>query len=598
MAYSIPENKIQEVREATDIVDLVSGYVTLKKSGRNFFGLCPFHVEKTPSFSVNAEKQIFHCFGCGAGGNVFTFLMRHEGTSFVETVKFLAQRAGILLELEERDESDSKESEALFFVNEFAARFFETHLLAPEGHPALNYLQERGFGLSAIKQFGLGYAPAGWNNLIKHAQKEAVAVQQLQNAGLVLSKSGGDYYDRFRNRVMFTIRNLSGRVVAFAGRKLDEAEDSPKYINSPETRVYEKGKLLYGLFQNRDEIRKQDHAIFVEGYTDLMSLVSHGVKNVVATSGTALTENQAQLIRRYTRNVVLMYDSDSAGSAATLRGADILLAHGLNVAVARLPDEQDPDSFVRARGAEAVLEFLQQARSLFDFKLEQTLLRPQQQRTEAIRSIVNSLASVKDSIQRSILLRHVAETLQIGEKILWSELEAILHQKHRPKSPQSKMSENFKSLTAVSKKRKIETAAEDLVRILIQHWEMAEHIFSNLELDHLTGSRMLPILEYMKNQFKGGKQPEESDLLHRFHEIDQSDFIVNAVAQTLIDVDTLQWSTDCLNAIKRERIQNELEAVREQIRQAQSSGQSMKMLLERCMELEGKKNALQTKQRA
>ncbi|MFQ5751493.1 MAG: DNA primase, partial [bacterium] len=431
MSTSIPEHKIQEVREATDVVDLVSGYVTLKKSGRNFFGLCPFHPEKTPSFSVNPEKQIFHCFGCSAGGNVFTFLMRHEGISFLESVKFLAQRAGIQIDYEERDESVVKKNEALYYINEFAARFFQTTLRNPEGEYALNYLKNRSFKLEDIKVFGLGYASGGWDNLIQNAKKEAIDIQLLLRAGLILKKEGGGYYDRFRDRIMFPIWNLSGRVVAFGGRKLNEQEDSPKYINSPETSVYEKGKLLYGLYQNRNEIRKLERAIFVEGYTDLMSLVSSGVKNVVATLGTALTEEQARLIRRYTKNVVLMFDSDTAGSAATLRGADILLENALEVFITSLPEGYDPDSFVKHEGATGVREQVKNAVNLFDYKLHQTLLQTPEKRSDGIRSLLESLAKLNDKIQRSILLRQIAEKLEIDEKILWGELESVIRQKQK-----------------------------------------------------------------------------------------------------------------------------------------------------------------------
>ena len=261
MPGTIPEHKVQEIREANDVFDLVSSYVTLKKKGRNYFGLCPFHQEKSPSFSVNPEKQIFHCFGCGVGGNVFTYMMRHEGMSFPEAVKFLAQRAGIPLEFEEIDESASRANESLYYINEFAARFFKETLFASSGKAALQYLKARGFSQDDIETFGIGLAPSGWDGLINHAKKEGVEPEQLSRAGLILQKSGGGAYDRFRNRVMFTIWNLSGRVVAFGGRKLTEEDDSPKYVNSPETTIYEKGKLLYGLYQNRDALCFRDQAV-------------------------------------------------------------------------------------------------------------------------------------------------------------------------------------------------------------------------------------------------------------------------------------------------------------------------------------------------
>lgn len=596
MAGSIPEEKIHEVGEATDIVDLVSGYVTLnKKSGRNLFGLCPFHAEKTPSFSVNPEKQIFHCFGCGVGGNAFTFLMRHEGISFLESVKFLAQRAGIRLEYEKRNEAEVKETEALFYVNDFAARFFLESLTSPQGNYAMDYLKNRGFNLDEIKAFGLGYAPAGWDNFIQHAKKEAIDLQLLLRAGLILPKDDGSFYDRFRDRVMFNIWNLSGRVVAFAGRKLNDKDDSPKYINSPETAVYQKGKLLYGLYQNRDEIRKQDRAIFVEGYTDLVSLVSNDIKNVVATSGTALTEDQARLIGRYTKNVVLMYDSDTAGSAATLRGADVLLENGIEVFINNLPEGHDPDSFVKENARLGVLEHLEKAKPLFEFKLEKVLLHPPESRIDSIRSIIQSLAKIKDSIQRSLLLRRVSEKLEIHEKVLWDELEPILRQKRRSASYRSKIGQKLAELSKISKTVKKEVAVEDLVRILIHAWESADFIFNNLNIEDIEESKMLPLLKFMKNHHRSGKHPQESDIINFFNDIDISSFVVNALNEDWEDMDVMRWATDCIAVIKIEKIRAQIEAIREQIRLAQKVGQPVNDLLQRCIELEDQKKISQEK---
>jgi DNA primase len=597
LSISIPQHKIDEVRSASDVLDLVSGYVTLKKSGRNYFGLCPFHPEKTPSFSVNPDKQIFHCFGCGAGGNVFTFLMRHEGISFPEAVKFLAQRAGIRLEFEERDETVNKENETLYYTNEFAARFFQETLLSSTGKDALRYLNDRGFKMEDIQTFGLGYAPPGWDNLLNHAKKESIGAEQLVRAGLVIKKDDGSYYDRFRDRVMFSIWNLSGRVVAFGGRKLREEDDSPKYLNSPETAVYEKGKLLYGLYQTRDEIRQQDCVIFVEGYTDLMSLAARGVKNVVATLGTALTEDHARLIRRYTKNVALMYDSDSAGSAATLRGADILLAGGLDVSVATLPAGHDPDSFARAVGADAVREHVAHAVDLFDFKLNQVLAQPPEKRTEGIRSLLDSLAKLVDSIKRSLLLQRVSEALQIQEKILWEELEAVLRQKRIGQTRRSQLGERLTDLSRVSKINKKEAAVADLLRILIRDWSQAEFIFNDLDTDEVSDSRLISVLSYLKNLFKSGGRLEEMDLINRFNEVETSEFIVNVIKEPWSEVDLPRWAGECVATIKIKNLQVKLNAIREQLREAQSRGQPVKELLSLCKELEEEKRKWQDARR-
>ncbi|MFQ5638209.1 MAG: DNA primase [bacterium] len=590
MPFSIPEHKIDEVRQATDIVELVSGYVTLKKKGQNFFGLCPFHTEKTPSFSVNPDKEIFHCFGCSAGGNAYTFLMQYEGMSFPEAVKFLAQRAGIQLDFEETDETARKETETLYYINEFAARFFQEELLSTRGKKAMDYLQNRGYKPDDIQKFGLGYAPQGWDGLIQHAKKETVELQQLVKAGLVLKKAGGGYYDRFRDRVMFPIWNLSGRAVGFGGRIIQETKDTPKYINSPETAVYEKGKLLYGLFQNRDEIRQQDRAIFVEGYTDLMSLVSAGIRNVAATLGTALTEHQARLIHRYTKNVILMYDNDIAGSAAALRGADILIENGLEVFVNECPEGLDPDSFVKQSGAAEVQKHIENAKKLIDYKLNLILAKTPEQRGEAIRSVLNSISKYKDRIQRSLMVRSLSEKLEIDEKVLWSELKVQLHEKRRRKRPTSQ--EKLNVLSRPGPTSKLVTAAEDLVRILIKEWNLAEFIFEHLDMDMVSEFKVYPILTYLNNRFKSHSKPADSDLINRFNEVELSSFIINALNDEWSEMDFQRWAIDCISAIKNEDLQKKIRSVREEMREAQQRGEPVKELVRMCMELEAQKNDL------
>ncbi|MFQ5651014.1 MAG: DNA primase [bacterium] len=593
----IPQRKIDEVREATDILELVSGYVTLKKKGQNHFGLCPFHNEKTPSFSVNTDKQIFHCFGCGAGGNAFTFLMRYEGTSFPDVVKFLAQRAGIELEFELRqtDEGTSKQNEALYHINEFAAKWFQHALFGPAGEAALTYLRGRGLTDDNIKTLGLGYALPGWDNLIREAHKTSNDVETLLKAGLVLENEAGRRYDRFRDRVMFPIWNLSGRVVAFGGRVLRQADDSPKYINSPETSVYEKGKILYGLYQSRDEIRQQRKAIFVEGYMDLLSLAANGVRNVVATSGTALTQDQARLIRRYTRTIVLMYDSDSAGSAAALRGADVLIENGLEVHVVSLPAGHDPDSFVRDNGTQALVEQVEQAAPLFDHKLELVVAQAPEKRTESIRSWLESLARIKDMIQRSVLLTKAAQRLQMSEKILWAELETLSRRRVQSAARRSEIGERVQDLSHASKTKKSEKAIEDLIRILVHDWSLAEFIFDHLDLDQVAESSKLAILTYFKNQFKGGRQPTEADLLHQFHDVDLSQFVVSVLNAGLADRDARRLAEDCVNALQRERLQHEIDTVRQQLKAADGDAERIEDLLQQCMALERKKASLDRK---
>lgn len=593
MSRSIPEHKVHEVREATDILDLVSGYVTLKKRGRNHFGLCPFHQEKTPSFSVNPEKQIFHCFGCGVGGNVFTFIMQHEGVGFPEAVKVLAQRAGIQLEFEERDESEQRQNEALYHVNEFAAKKYAEKLFAPEGKEALAYLKKRGLSEDDIKQFGLGYAPPGWDFLLTQAQSEQIETEVLSHAGLILRKEAGGFYDRFRDRILFPIWNLSGRVVAFGGRILHTDDKSPKYINSPETAVYDKSRILYGLYQNRDEIRKSEFAIFVEGYMDALSLCARGVNNVVATSGTSLTEEQARLILRYTRKVYLMYDSDTAGSAAALRGADVLLQNGLEVYVVRLPGEHDPDSLICEQGAEALLDYVHQAKSLFDYKLDQLSQKPADERGDDIHSLLASLAKVRDRIQRSLLLTRISEKLHISESILWAELEGLLARRDKSEKRRSRIAQRLDDVGRVSKDSKIEKALDDLIRILINDWSLADLVFSHLDNLHERIGARLPILKFLKNQYKSGGVPNPDDLVHRFNDVELASFLVETAEEDLEGMDLQRWAKDCIRTIKLEEIQQQLNQTRAEMQEAQKDGLPVKDLLKFCMQLEEQKKSLQ-----
>ncbi len=586
---SIPDYKIDEVREATDVVDLISGYVTLKKKGQNFFGLCPFHPEKTPSFSVNPDKQIFHCFGCGAGGNVFTFLMRSEGISFPESIKFLAQRAGILIEYDEQDEARSQENEVLYYINEFAAKFFQEALFSKKGEIALKYLKGRGLSSGDIEVFGLGFAPPGWQGLITHAEKTSNELDSLHRAGLILKKDDGGHYDRFRDRIMFPILNLSGRVVAFGGRKLNDKDDSPKYINSPETSVYEKGKILYGLFQNRDEIRKQKKAVFVEGYMDLLSLVANDVKNVVASLGTSLTEEQSRLILRYSKHAVLIYDSDTAGVAAALRGADILLETGLDAFVVNLPKGHDPDSYILENGTEEFLKKIESAENLFDYKIRRSLEKPPETRWEEVQSILESIARIKDAIQRSLIITKISEELNVSEKAMWNDLAPILQRKQKGEKRQSEIA---KRLNAVGKPRQSgrgEKAVADLIRIILHDWDLAEYVFANLDLTEIEDLALFPIVNYLKNQHKGGGRPAENELTRQFNDVDLTAFIVQVFNEDWEELDLKRWATDCISVIHKEKIQKQIELIREEIRLAQDSGEPVNDLLHQCMKLEAQK---------
>ena len=428
----IADDTIEEVRRASDVVDVISQYLQLKKRGKNYLGLCPFHQEKTPSFNVSPEKQMYHCFGCGVGGNVFTFVMEHEKVSFVEAVRTLARRAGMTLPVDgAAGRGESTEHEGLYDACRTAGLYYhETLVNSAEGKLALEYFRHRGFSDATITKFGLGYSKNSWDGLVGLAAERKLDIAQFEKAGLVLRREDGTCYDRFRGRAMFPIFSPSGRPVGFGARKMHEDDPLGKYINSPETPIYLKSRSLYGLFQSKEAIRAGERAILVEGYADLISVFQAGVENVVASSGTALTGEQIQLVARYAKAVTLVYDADSAGSKATIRGVDLIIENGLDVSVATLPEGEDPDSFVKKNGSEAFRQRLAAAVSFLDFKAstfrDQGLLSTPEGKTRAVRSIVETIARVKDEIKRNFYIKSVSEKYGVYESVLFRELETIL----------------------------------------------------------------------------------------------------------------------------------------------------------------------------
>ena len=427
----IPDTVIDEVRAASDIVDVVAAAVPLKKRGKSYVGLCPFHKEKTPSFTVSAERQMYHCFGCGAGGNVFGFVMAQQKLSFVEAVRVLAERAGIALPAQAGGrEGEASEHEELYAACRTASEFFRDAMMRTvEGKLALEYFRHRGFTDETIAAFGLGYAPAGWDALLRHAEGKGIAPAVLERAGLAVKREDGSgHYDRFRGRAIFPISSPSGRVIGFGARKLREDDPLAKYINSPETPIYQKSRVLYGLFQAREALREDGVAALVEGYADLISVFQAGVRNVVASSGTALTDGQVRLLSRYARTVLLVYDADSAGSKAAFRGLDVIIENGLEVRVVSLPAGEDPDSYVRKNGGDAFRRLLEGAVSFVDFKAalfeaEGAFATPEG-RTRAVRSMVETIARMKDRLQQSFFVKHLAERYGLYESVLYRELEA------------------------------------------------------------------------------------------------------------------------------------------------------------------------------
>jgi DNA primase len=493
----IPDTKIDDVRNASDIVDVISVHVPLKKRGKNYVGRCPFHQEKTPSFSVSPDKQMFYCFGCGKGGNVFTFVMEHDKVSFLEAVRTLADRAGIALPEEgTEDREQATENEGLYSACRVtAAHFVENLLRTVEGKLALEYFRHRGFSDDTIRRFGLGYAMNGWDDAAKFAEREKIDAGVMEKAGLILRRDDGSgYYDRFRGRAMFPIFSPTGRIIAFGARKMREDDPLGKYINSPETPIYNKSRNLYGLFQAREALRAKEYAILVEGYADLISVYQAGIENIVASSGTALTEEQIQLIGRYTKTITLVYDADSAGSKATMRGVDLVIENGLDVKVAELPAGDDPDSFVRKHGREAFQKLLDGAVSFLDFKAgffqAQGLLSTPEGKTRAVRSIVETIAKIKDELKRTFFVKTLAEKYDIYESVIFRELEKILGQQSTRARYEERREQEGSSARDGAPAPKTDTAAplppaeRDLLKVILEHGDpLVSFIFSHITPD-------------------------------------------------------------------------------------------------------------------
>ena len=418
---------IDRVRDAADIVAVVSDHVPLKRTGRTWKARCPFHQEKTPSFTVNPDRQIFKCFGCGEGGDVFQFLMEFEKLSFPEAVEMLANRAGIPLPRQGWAPADEQ---SVFPPLEWTAVQFQKQLAGVTGAPAREYLKRRGLNQETVEGYGLGWAAPGWENLLRAAAGKYPPAL-LERAGLVIANDHGGHYDRFRGRLMIPIRSALGRTVGFGARTLGSEE--PKYLNSPETEVFNKRKVLFGLAEAREAFKARGEAVIVEGYMDVLALAQAGMQNVVASSGTAFTEDQARILRRYLDRSILIFDGDTAGLRAAWKSAGVFLDAGLEVKIVALPQGHDPDSFVRENGVKALEEKCQNAPGIVGFAQE-TLLGRLERREDLIKAFAYLGSRVDDPIRRRVFLQEAGERFRFAEEVLVSEAERLRAGKTRPRA--------------------------------------------------------------------------------------------------------------------------------------------------------------------
>jgi len=529
----ISKRSIERVFETAKAEEVIGNFVGLTRRGVNFIGLCPFHNEKTPSFTVSPGKNIYKCFGCGKGGNSVNFVMEHEGYSYIEAIKFLAQMYNI--ELEELEMSDEQKEtqqkrDSLFIVNEWAKNRFSDNLFKTQQgvNIGLAYFKERGFRESIIKKFGLGFAIDDSKDLTLSSQRDGYKEEFLKELGLI-SKNN---YDFFRNRVMFTIHNLTGKAIGFAGRIMGNNPKMPKYINSTESEIYNKRKILYGLYFAKSEIRKLDHCILVEGYTDVLSLVQSGIENVVASSGTSLTSDQIRLIRRYTNTIKILYDGDAAGVNAALRGMDMILAENMTVKLVILPENHDPDSYIKEVGPSEFLDFIKKNEKDFILFKTQMLLKETSgdpvKKAYILKDIVATLAKVSDPLIRSMYVKECSSLLDIEEKIIVSETNKIIKKEIKDRSYKKLREEQVDSqMNVVNDTEKIKVKSQSSLftrsdeyqeRAIVKVLMEKGHMFFNEEDDILIVDFVLANVLGTLNYFENAEYKELIELIKETRE--------------------------------------------------------------------------------
>jgi len=580
MAGRIPENILEDILSRVDIVEVISSYIPLKRAGRNFRALCPFHHEKTPSFVVSPDRQIYHCFGCSKGGNAFGFLMEYERMEFPEAVESLAKKVGV--SLPQGQIQDSKTASLitqLYKINELTALFYESNLNSPAGLEAKKYLLKRGIDEMAMKLFKLGYVSRNWDALINHLRNKNINLSLLEKAGLILAKDGGGYYDRFRDRIIFPIFDIKSRVLAFGARVVPDADKAageshlPKYINSPETPIYIKGRNLYGLNLAKDAIRENDYVVIVEGYLDFIMPYQAGLKNIVASLGTALTIEQARLIKRYTHNVIMVYDADDAGQMAVLRTLDIFIEEAMTVKVVSLPSGFDPDSFTRKNGIGNFKKKINQAESLFDYKLRILKSRYSTKDIES-KALISSemlltINRFKNAILKAEYLKRLAQELDISEDALLQELNKIKENKA--------YSEPYAQGPA-KKALNINPTEKLLIKLMLEEDELISRIRERLEPADFQDERTARIVSLMFDLIGQGKNIEPNKLINYLDDESISQIICESTLSPQIPEQNKEnIINDCIQRLKNERLKIKKQRLHEQIKTAQTLGDEEKL---------------------
>jgi DNA primase len=556
----------EEIRNRCDIVEVIGSYLPLKQRGKGYYALCPFHAEKTPSFVVNPGKQIFHCFGCGEGGDLFSFVAKYQNLSFYETLKVLADRCGVQMPSGQntaQELSRLKEQEQLYRINELAAEFYTQALNDASGNFAREYLTRRKVSTIYKDKFSLGYAPPAWDQVLKYMVGQGFTPQQLLRVGLVVSRSkGGGYYDRFRQRLMFPIFNTQGKVCGFGGRAL-EAEQTPKYLNSPDTPIYHKGQGFYGLNWAREEIGKKGQAVIVEGYFDLIMAHQCGFLNVVATLGTAITEVQVRQLKQWAKEVIIFFDSDSAGISAAMRSWTIFLESGLRVRVATLGSEGDPDSYLRTKGADAWAECIKNATDLIDFVLEQSIRQSKLDsvtgKIECLNKVLPVLASVTNKIERTAYLGKLAERLNIGKGILLQELRKVVETgKRKLDKPESLAAAALVSATQVAEKL--------LTSLMIRHPGIRQQALEQLQAEDFSHTLYTKVFQELQEAGHNNESLDLASILSQLQDEAVKAFICSVAMQEEGFENAQRVATDCISTLRKNRIKAKIKGLYQKVK--------------------------------
>lgn len=580
------EELIEEIRYRNDIVEVISEYVPLRRAGKNYLGLCPFHHERTPSFTVSPEKQMFYCFGCQAGGNLFTFLMKKDNMSFLDAVRTLAERAGVPLPQEEGSPEEAqrrKERELTLQVLALAAEFYHRVLLeSGKGEEARRYLKSRGLEDETVSRFHLGWAPAEWEALTSTLVRRGFSPDLLVRAGLASPREqGSGCYDRFRGRVMFPIRDRRGRVLGFGGRVLGDGQ--PKYLNSPETRLFNKRSVLFGLDLAAGAIRSAGRAVVVEGYMDVITAHQHGITNTVASLGTALSREQAALVRQYAPLAILAYDSDTAGEKATLRGLDIFGDLGVEVRVATLPEGKDPDEFLRRQGSEAFRRVLDRAVPLFEFRFRLACRQHDtatvQGKVKVVAEVAQLLAAMDNAVERTAYIQRVARALGVAPDAVATEVQKLAGRRPGWARDTSRARDNTKSKSGVAKNPRqlpAHVRAElDILRFALRDPAAAARVYQELGSDSfsLDVHRMIAgaIFEVMER----GGAVDPGQIVSGLDDEGAIELVTRLALDNVIYFQPERTLADCITTVKEHRLKERIAALQEQIRDLEARGEKV-----------------------